>query len=116
MSPTSYYKLGNDPSEPIPCDDVVAWAKWYGDANRIVAKTMVQGFTILTIFLGIDQNYIYKKEDAPILWETMVFKDGENGRDCYSEQYCTYSAAIAGHFEIVRQTLPNIELIREISE
>jgi hypothetical protein len=64
-----YYIL--DGSTPVPCDDVVEWAKWFEHANRQVALTRVGSWTVSTIFIGIDLSL--GCHGAPRLFETLAF-------------------------------------------
>lgn len=80
--------------EVIAEPNVIAWAKWFESADRIVKaeKFEGRGITVSTIFLGRDQSFV---EDAPpVLFETMVF-GGEFDGVC--RRYCTWDEAIAGH-------------------
>lgn len=88
-------------SEP----DQLRWAQWFESADRVVAKTTIEGFEISTVFLGIDHNW---NGGPPILFETMVFSDyGEISlTQPTTRRYYTWDEAIRGHLEVE-------ELIRE---
>lgn len=58
-----------------------------------------QGLRVSTIFLGTDHSF---GGDVPILFETMVFPDGEWG-EIDSNRYATYEEALKGHKEMVKQ-------------
>jgi hypothetical protein len=60
----------NESGNPAPCDDPLAWAEWFGRANRRVKETYVGDLCVSTIFLGLDHSW---HEGPPVLWETMVF-------------------------------------------
>lgn len=61
--------------QPIPCDDSVAWSRWFESFhNRQVRTTVLHAkghpeFRLSTIFLGIDHAW---GGGPPVLWETMV--------------------------------------------
>lgn len=84
--------------------DISTWSKWFQvDERRVVRKqawTRPDGVEILvsTVFLGIDHNFGMAHR-LPVLWETMVFVDGE-GTDQY--RYTSREAAIRGHNRVVR--------------
>lgn len=66
----------NDRGEPVPCNDLMTWAKWFeGNSNqRIVKQDAVGKSKISTVFLGLDHVWPLKPfGHQPVLWETMVF-------------------------------------------
>lgn len=73
-----------DPTGEVPVaeTDVAKWGEWFGDfSHRLVAKTTVSSpdpdfrdVKVSTVFLGIDSSLFNK---VPILWETLVFRNGE---------------------------------------
>lgn len=44
-----------------------------------LARDEVEGVCVSTVYLGIDHGY---GDGPPVLWETMVFCEGENDQDC----------------------------------
>ena len=72
-----------DGKNPVPCDDIHEWGKWYETANRHVEKTNIGEAAVSTVFLGLDHNW---GEGDPLLFETMVF-GGKH--DEYCERYST---------------------------
>lgn len=60
--------------EPLRCDDIYEWGKSYESRHRIVKQEKVGDALVSTVFLGLDHNY--HPDGPPILWETMVFRDG----------------------------------------
>lgn len=58
---------------------------------NIVAQEHVGKVWVSTVFLGLDHSF---GQGDPILFETMVFRDG-HGEEC--ERYCTWQEAEAGH-------------------
>ncbi len=104
---THLYTL-NLRGEPMPCDDVLTWAKWFESAERHVAYDLVGDSCISTVFLGMDHSFGGKK---PILWETMVFRDKKwcelmkrvfsIEREC--ERFTSREAAVAHHEACVQR-------------
>lgn len=94
-----YYILEADGRTPRPVDDVLIWGAWHHEfANRVLAQTEVPGGLVSTVFLGLDHNF--STRGAPLLWETMVFLDGN---DVYMTRYSTFDEAKLGHAEIVHR-------------
>lgn len=107
----------NDAGEPVPCDDLLTWARWYEDgARRIVAQTSVEEakafeceIVVSTVFLAIDHNFFGRGD--PILWESMIF--GPEGFPLTGEQrrYSSREAAETGHTILVEMAR---ELLRRM--
>lgn len=88
----------------VPLDDVRTWASEFEKANRRVGKTVMRGLlgakiTVSTVFLGV--NHGWGAGAAPLWFETMVFIDGRNDKECV--RYTTYDEARAGHEAMVRK-------------
>lgn len=83
--------------EPIPCEDLLEWARWFETANRHVAQTMVGTVRVSTVFLGLDHNW--KDSGDPILFETMIFGGPHDG---YQERYSHWEEAECGHWQAVQ--------------
>jgi len=82
----------------VPEPDIMAWAKWFESANRVVKKTEVaNGVEVSTVFLGIDHQF---GDGDPLLFETMIF-GGE--RDGYQDRYSTWDEALKAHEAIVKE-------------
>ena len=90
-----YKRAGHD---PVQCANGRIWAEWYETAgeSRIVARDEFDGFVISTIFTGIDQEI---SKGPPLLFETMIFRDGRAGD---MTRYATWGAAEAGHRAAVK--------------
>ena len=60
---------------------------------------------VSTVFLGIDHGFCFMKEDsedAPIVYETMVFSRGDyEEMNEYTRRYATREAAMHGHEQIL---------------
>ena len=54
----------------VPEPNLLKWANWFQVENRVVAKTIIGGVEVSTVFLGLDHSYGH----GPLqLFETMVF-------------------------------------------
>ncbi len=53
-----------------PEPDLLAWAKWFSEANRDVKDERVGKARVSTVFMGLNHAF---GGGPPILWETMVF-------------------------------------------
>lgn len=80
----------------VPCKGLMEWARWFETAERIVAKTEIGPMHVSTVFIGIDHNFGHSGD--PLLFETMIFDDHEDG---YQERYSTWGEAEAGHARAV---------------
>ena len=78
MGMRQFYILSDDGQQVIACSDIRKWGKWYEYANRVVKQEEVGNMWISTIFLGIDYGW---GNGAPIVWETMVFKNNLKGEE-----------------------------------
>lgn len=83
--------------EPQPCDDIVAWGRWFQTAERRVAQDFDEGdpakqIRVSTVFLGLDHSYI--DGGPPVLWETMVFGGALDGA---CDRYTSKDDALKGH-------------------
>ena len=56
---------------PVPEPDVLTWSEWFETADRIVFQTEVGASVVSTVFLGVCWR------QPPLLFETMIFTDGE---------------------------------------
>ena len=64
----------NKKGEPIPATDIYHWWNMFEiSKQRIVKQERIGKSKVSTVFLGIDHNFLNRSEQAPILWETMVF-------------------------------------------
>lgn len=85
--------------EVKPVADVMVWAKWFETADRVVGRTSIGPVEVSTVFLGMTHGT--DAEGRPLLFETMVFFDGDvPGRafsdgDC--ERSCTWIEADQTH-------------------
>ena len=85
-----------DGHNAVPCDDLLAWAKWFEKTERHVADEVVGDVRISTVFLGSDHSFT---GDPLLLFETMVF-GGPHDQE-WVERYSTWDEAEAGHKAMV---------------
>ena len=80
-----------DGHKAVKCSDLMRWAVWFKNANRMVASETIGKSRVSTVFLGIDHGF---GEGKPLLFETMVFGgDGDGAQDRCS----TWEEAEKGH-------------------
>ena len=89
----THYVL-NDDGNPVPIEDLKAWALWYNSAERTVAFDRIGDVDVSTVFLGFDHSF--GGDEGPLLFETMIFDDTQT-----TVRYGTRTAAIAGHDQLV---------------
>lgn len=83
----------------VPIDDVVKWAKWFGNIdNRRVAYDEVGDSTISTVCEGLDHSLL--PEAPPLVFETMVLG---GILDNEMEHYSTWDQAVKGHKRMVKR-------------
>jgi len=87
-----------DGHEPVECPDLYKWGEWMETADRHVRDTFRDDVRVSTVFLGLDHNHY--DDGPPILFETMVFVDGDGDRQ---ERYRTWAEAEEGHENIVAE-------------
>jgi hypothetical protein len=92
VSDRQLYYLQDENGEPYSVD-MMTWALWFERNDRRIAYDEVGGFSVSTIFLGLDHNW---GEGPPVLWETMIFSDGTTW-DGHAERYTSRAAALKGH-------------------
>ena len=84
--------------------NMLEWAKLFEDHGyKIVDQTEVGGYTISTVWLGLDHSTFV---GFPLIFETMVFRredDDSNAFDGVQERYTTEQQARDGHDDIVRK-------------
>lgn len=95
----------NDQGEPEPCEDLMTWGTWLETSidKRRVARDEVGEYKISTVFLSMDHDF--SMSGIPVLWESMVFKDGSDVSDTEPDldarRYSSKEDAIKGHKELV---------------
>ena len=85
-----------DGHTPVPCEDLLTWARWLETATRRVAETQIGTYRVSTVFLGLNHSF---GAGPPLLFETMIF--GGTDADEFQERYTTWDKAVKGHEEAV---------------
>lgn len=81
--------------EPVEAD-WETWSRWF-DKNgkeRVLAQTDYEHVWVSTVFLAMDYNF--GQIGKPVLWETMVFKNGTHS-DIACQRYTSKEDALEGH-------------------
>ena len=110
-----YYIL--DGQIALPCPDLIEWGRWMQRADRHVAQTQIGALWVSTVFLGLDHGFSTLLGDAgnddPILFETMIFNDGEDDYQTrcatWAEAEDMHAAAVAIATERVRKADETIQ-------
>ncbi len=96
------YILDPTGEKPVPCNDPARWSDWWKENGslRRVKLTIHKNrkLAISTVFLGVDHSFM---DEAPLLWETMVFSGG-NGED-YERCGGTREQALAMHQNMIER-------------
>lgn len=87
-----------DGKTPVHEPDFMKAARWFETANRVVARTTVNGLLVSTVFLGIDHSF---GGGPPSLFETMVFGSSGEEIEDYTERCSTWDEAEAQHKQAV---------------
>jgi len=88
-----YWRL--EGHKPVPCKDVIEWAKSFDNANRVVRQDTIGLTLVSTVFMAIDHSFGASR--TPLLFETMVFVDSKD-YDC--RRTSTWDEALAAHEEV----------------
>lgn len=67
---------------------------------KIVANDTVKGFYISTVWLGLDHSFGDGTTTAPIIFETMIFKEGD-WKDLWCKRYTNEADALSTHSSVV---------------
>ncbi len=118
-----HYTL-DEQGQPVPCADILEWARWFETADRQLAETLIADARVSTVFLGcIASNNDMNSLVPDCLYETMVFAPAatlallaahgnHEDRSIFSlvfggvdiqRRYRTATEARQGHAEIVAQ-------------
>lgn len=105
--------------DPISIAD---WVEAFGDEDyKRVAEDQVDDWWISTVWLGLNHSFSLNPEAPPVIFETMVFDNSDEGLkeseavgervgmpsigalgpDAYQNRYHTEEAALKGHKETV---------------
>lgn len=87
-----------DGHRPVPCENLLRWARWLQTADRIVARTKIGPLLVSTVFLGLDHDLL-GRNGLPLVFETMIFGTDAAGDfvESFCERYSTWGGAERGH-------------------
>jgi len=80
--------------------DLFEWAKKFEDLSyKVIEQTELRnGLWVSTVWLGLNHCY---SEGEPLIFETMVFKNKEIGKELDMDRYNTLEEAKEGHKKMV---------------
>lgn len=92
-----------DGREIVPAT-LMEWGKWMESRGNVIIKQEVVGDCwVSTVFLGL--NHSWDPDGPPILFETMVFETGKDGKrdmsGIFQDRCTTYDEAEAVHAKAV---------------
>lgn len=92
------YFVLNEHGEPVREQDVEAWSRWFAQADRCIARSIVSSdITVLTTFNGVDD--VPSPDAVPRLFESRVFGGILDGEVVFR---CTRAEATAQHVRLVQ--------------
>lgn len=95
--------------KPVPCEDLITWAKWLEKADRVVKKDNVYQkdgkVMVSTVFLGLDHSF---GQGPPLLFETLVFEGSLDGE---MDRYSTWAEAEKGHEIMLQKVVRHSEYV-----
>gem|GEM_PF-4561472 len=66
--------------------------------TKHVASDTIKGYYVSTVWLGIDHNHCGILSDLPLLFESMIFIEGDtNWHDKFMRRYSSWEDAEKGH-------------------
>ena len=92
----------DDNNNVIAEPNIRKWSAWFErntiNRRRIVKQETVNNCWVSTVFLGLDHRFNYNgPNDAPLVFETMVFYPERCGCDVYSTRTTTWELALQEH-------------------
>jgi hypothetical protein len=84
-----------DGHNPVPCNDLMEWARWFETSDRRVAHDEIGDVRVSTVFLGLNHRF---GPGSPLLFETMIFG---GPHDQYQERCTFWDDAVKQHAEAV---------------
>jgi hypothetical protein len=93
-----FYILDHE-DQPVPANGALQWAHWRDlhPEKAQVAKDVVDGVLISTVFLGM--NHAFMDNELPLLFETMIFG---GGHDHYQTRCSTKDQALIMHSKALK--------------
>lgn len=90
-----------DGHEPRRARSVLDWMKWFSCTDRTLARSVIDGIELSTVFIGIDHEFSphgTRYHGRPMLFETAIFM---TSRVVRAVRYPSWDEALAGHCMIV---------------
>jgi hypothetical protein len=82
--------------QPVLEPDLLTWAIWFENGDRVVKQECIGPREVSTVFLGLDHSFEVSGE--PVLWETMIFSEGDDELNQYQRRCSgTFQDAMAMH-------------------
>lgn len=93
-----------DGKEPRQAHSVIEWMRWYADAQRLIARTLIGGnLEVVTMFLAVAPKDGRGDGQPPALFETTAFIGGFSFDAVRLLRSHTWSEAEAAHAFIAKQ-------------
>lgn len=87
------------------------------DYKKVAVTKLGSGWTVSTVWLGLDHSFSTHPDSVPIIFETMCYhEDSDHSHplfDDYQRRYSTLDQAIEGHAEAVVYARRSLELTEE---
>jgi hypothetical protein len=105
---TDRYILTDD-HRLVPEPDLLTWARWMEESDRHVAQDLIGPYSVSTVFLGLDHDFLPMRGSLqPLIFETMLFDQSREERSpwfsCtfhpsfnFQRRYRSWGEAKAGH-------------------
>lgn len=88
---------------PIRAAEWVELFENFEGYRRLGETHLPNGYLISTVWLGLDHMGCLRKS-APVIFESMVFRDARRDRESYDQvRYTTEAEALAGHKQLVHR-------------
>jgi hypothetical protein len=89
---------------PVQVENVLEWAIWFEDCEKIVAIDILpDGTRVSTVFLGINMSHWPEHLEV---FETVIFTSGRAGD---YDRYATWEQAEKGHRAAVRSVTQKVK-------
>lgn len=100
MAYHDYYYILGPGHIAVPCS-AREWSRWIGslERRRVALDEIAPGVSVSTVFIGL--NHRWFDDGPPLLFETVVFDDYEEGDEM--RRYATWEEAAQGHAAMVAE-------------
>lgn len=80
-------------------NDIMEWGKFMESNEKLIKQENIEingkKYFVSTVFLGTDHGFSFQKNDAPILFETMIFPENEEESwEDYQTRCCTLDESL----------------------